>query len=244
MNNEQKKTIKAAQLAALLARLKAGKPLTAAQMEFIESAFPELDPPLPDSQGAAGDGDDDIAANVNQLAKRLGVHRQAIAYHRGRSGSPDTLSVSRWRQYLTIMGKAPTNIRLQNSRDEAGPSFSCDTAFAILFQKLSDALPVAVSASLSEAGVKVSPGCADRVAWNVWTLLAAVYHNTAKAHNAAGPFAPVDNEGRCEYPEEIVKLAGRIDEPVPEEKPTGPPATQEAEQPPTQLPEPPAPPMP
>ena len=131
--NDAKSKINAAQLNVLVTRLKSGKPLTDSQMRFIEAQFPRTAIPV-DPGSVAVEYDDDVARNVNELATRLGVHRQTIAYHRGRAGSPDDLSVSRWREYLVVMGKIQTNVKLQKSNVPTSNSFNCDTAFAVLFQ--------------------------------------------------------------------------------------------------------------
>lgn len=215
--------INAAQLNVLVARLKSGKPLTNSQMRFVEAQFPETaDPVAPGS--VAVENDYDVASNVNELANRLGVHRQTIAYHRGRAGSPDDLSISRWREYLVVMGKIQTSIRLDREQSPAHKTFDCDTAFSILFTELSDSLPVVVRAALDEAGVKASPHRADITTFCVWFLLAVVYQRLAKKHDAQGPLDPAGDTDVCEYPDEIKKLAARINKTRTKGKPVEPAA--------------------
>jgi hypothetical protein len=241
-NDERRKKINAAQLTVLMRRLADGIPLTAAQMQFVNVAFPELDTP----SCVADDGEnlDDIAVSANELAKRLGVHRQTIAYHKGRSGSPPSLSVSAWRRYLAIMGKLPTCIGMEKTAPPEAEGDKRDTPFAIafemMFRKLSDALPTALHFGLSLAGVKLTPRRTDKVAWGTWLILAGAANSISEQHELAGPLDPEDGSA-CELPQEIEKLAARVAKELPKPKPAAPDATS-ADQPETESPEPPEPP--
>lgn len=228
MNPDIKSKINTAQLNVLVARLKAGKPLTDSQMKFVEAQFP---PAFAD--GAPVEHDDEIAANANDLANRLGIHRQVIAYHKGRDGAPADFSVQRWREYLVVMGKMQTGIKLGKTGEPARAGFNCDTAFAVMFHDLSEALPTALRASLNNAGVKVSPHRVDAVTWGVWILLVAVYQRLAKSQGVDGPFSTVNEFGKYEYPDEIMKLATRMAITLPK-NPAPPVTTQAAEQSPTE----------
>jgi hypothetical protein len=205
---DAKSKLHAAQLNVLVDRLKSGKPLTASQMKFVEEMFPaEIvshitpDPDIPTPEG-------DVVSSANELAKRLGIHRQVVAYHRGRTGAPTELSVSAWRDYLILMGKSPTSVKLNKAPSPGTTSgWDCVTAFEVLFGRLSDALPAALGAALNATPSRT----VDAVALNLWFCLATVYHQLAREQNVMGPFDPVDGEsGHCEYPEEIKKLADRV----------------------------------
>lgn len=215
MNADQKNKIKAAQLNALLAKLNDKKPLTAAQLEYIADNFPDDAAPGAVAK-ASGNSPDYVAISANDLAKRLGIHRQIIAYHKGRDGSPKTLSVAAWKSYLSIMGKLPTAIKMEGSHGSGSSApftepFDADTAFAILFHDLSNVIGAAVKHGLMTAGVKLSPRKVDAVAWGAWLVLAARYQRTARENDSDGPFDPVDESGRCDYPPGIVTLAARVD---------------------------------
>ena len=164
---DAKSVLQAAQLNALAARLKAGRPLTDAQMRFVENFK---------SGGAqvAATNEDDVASSPSDLARRLGVSRQIISYHRTRAGSPQQLRVSDWRDYLTMCGKAVAD-RMGSSSSRptgAGASVVAGLELVSWFEKLSDSLAVIVTASAEHAGVKIAPEQADVMTVGVWTLLA------------------------------------------------------------------------
>ena len=125
------------------------------------------------------------------------------------------LSVSAWREYLTAHGKIQTQVALDRSAPPKSKGFDCDTAFAILFNRLSDALPSAVRLAMSCSGIKASPRKADAVAWRIWIILAANYSKLAKEHDAIGPFDSSSGDGKVEYPEGIKELAARISQKLP-----------------------------
>lgn len=234
MTTEQRKNIKAAQLAALLNRLKDGKPLTSAQLAFIEKAFPELDNPKPsqidDDGGAPEDnGAGDVVSSANQLAKHLGVSRQLIAHHRNRVGAPTEFSIAAWRAYLRVWGKQPTLSKLHGTEPDPVTENSYDGAFAALFYQLSEALPMVMRLALARADAKMSSHKADMLTFCVWLQCAGIYQALAKQHDAFGPFDPITEDGRPEYPEVIQKLAARVANTIPPD----PPATQKAQQPST-----------
>ena len=213
MNYEQKKKIQDAQINALLAKLRDKKPLTAAQLQYVTDNFPTVPKPS-EVVSQTDDAPDFIAASANDLANRLGVHRQIIAYHKGREGSPQTLSVKAWRYYLSIMGKLPTSSKMEGSEPtgtKCTKPFDTDTAFAILFDDLSESIGHGVKIGLAQVGVKLPPPKVDLITAAMWILFAARYQRLAHQHGANGPFDPVNDEGRCEYPAAIVKLMARID---------------------------------
>jgi hypothetical protein len=118
------------QLAALEKKLKAGKPLNGVEMTFLE----KHSKPAADAQASVPDnGADVIATNANDLAKRLGVHRQTIAHHQSRAEAPKDFSVKAWREYLLTHGKLPTWSKVGGSKGAAGKA-SAAKAEQILLQ--------------------------------------------------------------------------------------------------------------
>ena len=223
---DAKQKLFAAQLNVLVHRLQSGKPLTAEQMKFVESQFNKATNGPTDEQTieqADAATANDVCESASQLAQRLGIHRQTITYHRQLGNAPGTLSESAWRKYLQDAGKMPTAMKLHKSA-ESESKFDTDTSFAILFNELSDGLLKSVKTSLSVSGVKLSSRKVDDLVWGLWILLAAIYQRVAREHGADGPFDPIDDTGKCEYPDEIKKLAARFHAANPGDKQAVPPA--------------------
>ena len=208
----KKNSIEAKQFAALKKRLASGRPLTAAQMAFVErhnlAPVPEASP-----------DDSDAAASLSALARRLDVSRQLIAWHNGRADAPKSLSVSAWRDYLILHGKGGTMDRVESSGKNRGDSYAEIFGDGLLaghsfgMDGIGDFLELALQA----ADIKTTPEQRDMVALWLWLFSAARVHKVAKrAGCPASPLtdvefdpqaAPVDNDW-C--PPEIRAAATRI----------------------------------
>jgi hypothetical protein len=207
MNEQQKKIIETAQTNAILKKLQSGKVLTGREHKYLLDQAVGSDEP---NQQGCSHAISETASNVNDLANRLGVHRQLIAYHRGRAGSPATLSVTEWRHYLLAFGKTPTAQKIDGTTPTSERDIGTDSAFATLFYRLSNSFPNALRMAVEVSGVKLPPRKHDLIAYYTWMLMAATYSALAKQHRVIGPFEAIDADGKCEYPEEIQKLAVRI----------------------------------
>lgn len=196
--------LRLAQLAALKKRLQSGKPLTAAQMAFVERDNRTDEPPAPWPQVG------DIAASVNELANRLGVDRRVIGWHRGRDGAPTTLSASLWRSFLDEHGKSKTVDRMDKRRrsDRDTRQEIVEDAMLVQFHRVSNALPIALRAALESESVKLPEGNLNRVTFKVWLALAGEQQACAELQGVCGVLDP-DEDG-CDYPHQIQKLAALV----------------------------------
>lgn len=208
----KKNSIEAKQFAALKKRLASGRPLTAAQMAFVErhnlAPVPEASP-----------DDSDTAAGYSALARRLGVSRQLIAWHKGRAAAPETLSVSAWRDYLVLHGKGGTMDRVESAGKAKRGSYAEAFGDGLLaghgfgMDGIGDFLEI----SLLAADVVTTAEQRDTVAIWLWLFSAARAHKVAMKNGCpASPLtdvefdpqsAPVDNDW-C--PPEIRAAATRI----------------------------------
>lgn len=176
------------QFAALQKRLASGRPLTAAQMAFVERYNHA-------HAKDAGAGGSDTAAGVSALARRLGVSRQSISWHVGRTDAPKSFSISAWRGYLLTHGKGGTIDRVASSekirRDSwrevfgdgllAGFGYGCDDIGKLL------------EVALESAGVVTTPAQRDRAAISIWLCGAYGVHRVAMKHGCPdSPLTPVE----------------------------------------------------
>ncbi|MGO9586830.1 MAG: hypothetical protein ACLP2Y_11605 [Limisphaerales bacterium] len=208
------------QLNVLMRRLQNDKPLTAAQLRFVEAQLNKsIEPTIGQNETAPTAGD--VCSSASQLAKQLGINRQTITYHRQLGNSPDTLSESAWRKYLQGAGKLPTSEKLQKS---AAPGESkqdiMSTAFGMAFISLSNALLPSLKVSLIVIGKKLPPRKLDSFTWLLWQLLAHKYQKLANEHDLPGPFDKF--EGEYDWPSEIVKLQTRLSTKSPGAEPDEP----------------------
>ncbi len=180
--------IEQGQFAALQKRLASGRPLTASQMAFVERYGHA-------SAKDIGAGESDIAAGVSELARRLGVSRQSIVWHRGRADAPKSFSVSAWRDYLITHGKGATIERVESSatvqRDSyreifgdgllAGFGYGCDDIGKFL------------EVALEAADVVTTPAQRDRAAISIWLCGAYGVHRVAMKHGCPdSPLTPIE----------------------------------------------------
>ena len=195
--------LRLAQLAALQKRLKSGKPLTAAQMQFVDRK-PDTAKPS-DAWPQVGD----IAGSLNELARQLGVDRRVIGWHRGRDGAPRTLSVSQWRGYLLQHGKGATLDRLSDATRS-----SCRDTRTEVF---GDGLLAGHSLAMDDIGsllAAVLPGddiaaLRDRIGCSLWIISAARVHAVALQHGCQDTPLTPDDDGE-QFPEAITAAAKRI----------------------------------
>ena len=161
-----KKHQKESQLAALQRRLDDGKTLTADQLRILEKDTPA-------SQPADAGHDLDLAPSVGTLAKRLGINRQTLTWHRGRADAPQELSVRAWRKYLMTHGKGATLERLAASGKPprtlqiSGFLDGCMTAFEIV-----DNIGWLLTAALDAAGVQTTAAQRDQITVHLWSEIA------------------------------------------------------------------------
>jgi hypothetical protein len=196
------------QLAALNKRLASGKPLTSAQMQFVQ----RLTHPGADDTSA---DDADVVANASALAQRLGVSRQSIAWHRGRAGAPKDFSVSAWRSYMLAHGKGATIDRVASSaaihhdnRREGSFNLGILSAARAIGEVLGKIIP----SSLETAGIAADARQCDRATVSAWLFLCAKLHSVATRHGCEdSPLNPDYNDNLNEIcPEEIQQAAARI----------------------------------
>ena len=170
MTTKQKNKMERSQLAALKKRLARGRLLTAAQMAFVERF---------NSAGKdTSAGESDTAAGVSVLARRLGVSRQSIAWHRGRADAPKDFSVPAWRNYLLTHGKGGTIERVESAgkvrREPYNVIFGDGLLAAHGFGMggIADFLEFALLA----AEIETTPEQRDKVAIWLWLISAARVH--------------------------------------------------------------------
>ncbi|MGO9586303.1 MAG: hypothetical protein ACLP2Y_08915 [Limisphaerales bacterium] len=183
-------------------RLAAGKSLTSAQLSFVKEHQAK----------SATVENSDVAQGVADLARRLGVDRRTITWHRGRTGAPKSFSVAAWRRFLLAHGKGSTLDRIEDSqspRRDTAKEQAEETALA-QFHAVSNALPDAVRAALEFEGLTVPPERLDSLIFGIWLRLATAQQHTAKLQDLAGIFDP-DEEG-VNYPTGIIEIAARISE--------------------------------
>ena len=207
-----KNSLKSKQFAALKKRLASGRPLTAAQMDFVERYD------LASVKDTSAD-DSDTAASDSALARRLGVSRQLIAWHKSRAAAPETLSVSAWRDYLILHGKGGTLERVESSvktrRDSWREIFGDGllTGFGYGCDDIGDYL----EAALDAAEVVTTPAQRDRITISLWLLSAARVHKVAMKHGCVdSPLTPVEYDPHAApedndlFPSSIRAAATRI----------------------------------
>jgi hypothetical protein len=212
MENAQQKII-AGQLKVLLARLKSGRPLTAAHMRFVQEQLPGNDSTAQKFSEASTESD--IVKNASELAQRLGIHRQTISFHRGRAGAPEALSVSAWREYLTVNGKLPTVSKIGKASPR-GESYNVVFGDGLLaahgygMDGIGEILEVALTAAKLKANAKQR----DTLAVWIWLLSAARVHRVAVRNECPdSPFSIPDFSDEDENdwsPQEIREAAKRI----------------------------------
>lgn len=196
------------QVSALAKRLESGKPLTAAQVKFLQSAV-----------SGEGTGEQsafealDVCRTDGELARRLGVQRQVISWHRGRAGSPDSMSVVEWRKYLVANGKIKTTAKMAAaSRSESALGFSqseldaIDHGIALLFYDLGEAIPHAVIPALEAVGFAPTQGQADEVALMFYGLLAHIADECCTRATGEALTPTLDR-----LPEAIIELRKRVE---------------------------------
>ncbi len=176
------------QFAALKKRLASGRPLTASQMAFVERYNQ-------DSAPDTGAGGSDTAAGVSALARRLGVSRQIIAWHRGRADAPKSFSVSAWRDYLLTHGKGGTIDRVESSAAIRRGNYAEIFGDGLLagFGYGCDDIGKFLEAALESAGVVTTPAQRDRAAIGIWLCGAFSVHRVAMKHGCPdSPLTPVE----------------------------------------------------
>jgi len=202
-----------AQMAALVRRLSEGTPLTAAQLEFVRENMARRDA----SRSPEDDGEDVIASNASELAALLGVSRQLVRYHQGRAGSPTTLSVAEWREYLSVHAKADVRARLGTGK-RRGLVLPNPGIFAIgVFNHFCESLEVIVSSSAEHAGVRMTKPQVERMTLGVFNLLSHLLDTYLLSHGQERywlEFDPPDDDGQrftTEIPAAIAELKQRAD---------------------------------
>jgi hypothetical protein len=166
--------IVSAQFAALVRRLSDGVPLTGAQLEFVKDhmAARAASRIPPEAAGA-----DVIATNASELASILGITRQLISYHRGRAGSPETLSVQAWRRYLAIHAKGDVAARMADAGKPTGhgePMLNFGDGVGAMLACTGRNLHGIVAAVFKAAGVRVTPAKLDTITFSIFMRLAGI----------------------------------------------------------------------
>lgn len=180
--------IEQGQFAALKKRLASGRPLTASQMAFVE----RYDHARMKDTGA---GDSDTAAGVSALARRLGVSRQIIAWHKGRADAPKSFSVLAWRDYLISHGKGATIERVESSATIQHDSYRAIFGDGLLagFGYGCDDIGKFLEVALESAGVVTTPAQLDRAAIGIWLFGAYGVHRVAMKHGCPdSPLTPIE----------------------------------------------------
>jgi len=200
--------IEQGQFAALKKRLASGRPLTAAQMAFIERYDAAR---VPDTSA----GDADTAASDSALARLLGVSRQIIAWHKGRAAAPETLSASAWRSYLLTHGKGATLARVGSPHavhDDTQSEGSFNMGILSAARAIGETLPGIFETALAGAEINADKAQRDRATVSAWLLLCGKLHVLAARNRCEdSPLNPDYNDNLNEIcPEEIQQAAARI----------------------------------
>ena len=153
-------------------------------MAFVERHDPAREPD-------ASAGNADTAASDSALARRLGVSRQLVAWHRGRAAAPDNLSVSEWRDYLILNGKGGTMDRVESSVNTRRDSYAEVFGDGLLagHGRGMDGIGDFLEVVLESADVVTTPAQRDTVAIWLWLFSAARVHRVAK--RAGCPDSPL-----------------------------------------------------
>jgi hypothetical protein len=205
----KKSSIETANFKALKKRVEGGRPLSAAQMRFVESYSQR------DKIVAANDSDS--VATVVELSRQLGVNRQVINWHRGRADAPKSLSVGAWRGYLAEHGRGATVERVgQSSAPRRSKHVEAvEDCTLEQFTAISEVLPQAVGDALAAVGVKVSSVKLDRIVLLTWLLLAAAQQDSARRLGIEGVldgYTTVEGKEMAAYPRVIRTIAARVDD--------------------------------
>jgi hypothetical protein len=195
------------QFAAIKKRLAGGRTLTAAQMRFVEQYnTSKVETPRADS-----------ASGVTDLARRLGVNRQVINWHRGRLEAPKDFSIPAWREYLLTHGRGSTIDRVSDcSPGHDAARIRTEDATLAQFHAVSNELEKSIRFAMASEGVTLPDKQIDRIVFATWLLLAGAQQSVAEHQNLDGIFDTDEND-RMEYPSAIVSILSRIDQ---NQKPT------------------------
>jgi len=205
-----------AQMAALVRRLSEGTPLTAAQLEFVRENMARRDA----SRIPEDDGEDVIARNASELAGHLSITRQLVNYHQGRSGSPTTLSVREWREYLAVHAKGDVRARMERAgpmRRRRDVAVNPGVFSVGVFHNFCESLEVIVESSAEHAGVRMTKPQAEKMTIGVFNLLSQLLDSYLLSHGQERywlEFDLPDDDGQrftTEIPTAIAELEQRVD---------------------------------